>query len=453
MDTTTAPPVRRVDREALLAWYQRNRQRAAQIFDMVTDEVYFSRPITLRNPIVFYEGHIPAFSFNTLVKGALGRPSVDARLETLFARGIDPHELADDTHARGNEADLWPTRAEVRAFADEADRQVREAILYGDIDQPGHPLLDGAEAVYTIIEHEATHLETLMYMWHRLPLDQKRRPAGYAPTVEGPVPPQAWIDIPAGRATLGVDRGAVPFSWDNERNAHVVEVPAFRIEQQNVTNAAYLAFVEAGGYTQPQWWRDDDWAWVQREGLRHPTFWLHEDGQWLWRGMFDVLPLPPAWPVYVSQAEAHAYATWRGLALPTEAQYHRAAYGAPDDSMRPYPWGQAAPAPEHGVFDFTSWDPQPAGTHPAGQSAWGVHDLVGNGWEWTSSPFAPFPGFVPLPSYPEYSAEFFDGEHVVMKGASPATTRELLRPSFRNWFRTRYPYVYATFRCVEGGRP
>jgi len=158
--------------------------------------------------------------------------------------------------------------------------------------------------------------------------------------------------------------------------------------------------------------------------------------------------LPGAWPVYVSQAEAAAYARWRGARLPTEAEFQRAAYGSPEGE-RPHPWGDAAADASRGLFDFASWDPEPAGTHPKGASAWGIHDLVGNGWEWTSTPFAPFPGFQAMPSYPEYSADFFDGEHVVMKGASPATARELLRPSFRNWFRARYPYVYATFRCVR----
>ena len=104
------------------------------------------------------------------------------------------------------------------------------------------------------------------------------------------------------------------------------------------------------------------------------------------------------------------------------------------------------------MFDFSSWEPEPAGSHPDGRSAWDVDDLVGNGWEWTRTPFAPFPGFVPLASYPEYSADFFDEEHFVMKGASAATARELLRPTFRNWFRARYPYVYATFRCVREAR-
>jgi formylglycine-generating enzyme required for sulfatase activity len=151
----------------------------------------------------------------------------------------------------------------------------------------------------------------------------------------------------------------------------------------------------------------------------------------------------------VSHAEASAFARWRGARLPTEAEFQRAAFGTPDDQERRHPWGDAEPGPQHGVFDFVSWDPEPAGTHPMGRSAFGVHDLVGNGWEWTSTPFAPFPGFRPMAAYPEYSADFFDGDHYVMKGASPATARELLRPSFRNWFRPHYPYVYATFRLAK----
>jgi formylglycine-generating enzyme required for sulfatase activity len=135
----------------------------------------------------------------------------------------------------------------------------------------------------------------------------------------------------------------------------------------------------------------------------------------------------------------------------TEAEFQRAAFSTPGGAEQRHPWGNDDPTDRRGVFDFTSWDPRPVGTHPAGRSAWGVDDLVGNGWEWTETVFGPFPGFEPMASYPEYSADFFDGEHFVMKGASPATARELLRPSFRNWFRPRYPYVYAAFRCVKGG--
>ena len=167
----------------------------------------------------------------------------------------------------------------------------------------------------------------------------------------------------------------------------------------------------------------------------------------MWRGMFEFIPLPLAWPVYVSQAEASAYARWKGRRLMTEAEFHRAAFGTPAGEERELPWGAGVDA-SRGNFDFSNWEPVPAGSRPAGASAWGVHDLIGNGWEWTSTIFEPFPGFEPMPSYPEYSAEFFDGKHYVMKGASPATAKELIRRSFRNWFRANYPYVYAKFRTA-----
>ena len=440
-------------RQALIDWYVRNRARSKALFDLVNEEDYYSRPIALRHPIVFYEGHLPAFSFNTLVKRGLGRPSIDARLEALFARGIDPHESQGDAAARAADArGSWPARDEVQQFAVEADRQVLDALEREDLDRPGHPLLDRGEAAFAILEHEAMHQETLLYMWHRLPLDQKRRPADYAAVTDGLVPPPEWIEVPAGRATLGLDRDDLVFGWDNERPASAADLAAFAIERHNVTNAAFPEFVEAGGYGTARWWRPDDWAWVQAEGLRHPLFWEQHGGAWYWRGMFDLIPLPFSWPVYVSHAEASAYARWRGARLPSEAEFQRAAYGTPSGGDRTYPWGDAAPAAEHGALDFSTWDPHPAGNHPAGRSAWGIDDLVGNGWEWTGTVFAPFAGFTVTASYPEYSADFFDGEHFVMKGASPATARELVRPTFRNWFRARYRYVYATFRCARNSR-
>jgi ergothioneine biosynthesis protein EgtB len=434
------------DRQAALDWYCRTRARSRALFGLLGDEAYYSRPIALRHPIVFYEGHLPAFSFNTLVKRALGGASIDPALEALFARGIDPSEA----EAAGGGARVeWPSRDEVKAFAAEADRRVVEAITRADVDRPGHPLLDRAEAVFAIIEHEAMHQETLLYIWHRLPFDAKHPPAQYAPKLEGAVPRREWMEIPAGRATLGVDRTAIAFGWDNEFPAYAVDVPAFAIDRHDITNAVFVEFVEAGGYQDPKWWSRDDWNWIVHERVEHPLFWERHNDRWFWRGMFALIPLPLSWPVYVSHAEASAFARWRGARLPTEAEFQRAAFGTrghlSDDS--------AETAPRYGVFDFSSWDPEPAGSHPAGASAWGVEDLVGNGWEWTSTPFAPFPGFKPMASYPEYSADFFDGQHFVMKGASPATARELLRPTFRNWFRPRYPYVYATFRLVrEPGR-
>src|SRR5438874_10167461 len=145
------------DRASAAEWYRRNRARSHALFDLLADEAYYSQPIALRHPIVFYEGHLPAFSFNTLVKRALGLPPIDARLESLFARGIDPHEAAaagggDRVTSTGGSP--WPSRDDVHRFADAADRQVIDALEHADLDRPGDPLLDRAEAVFTILEHE-----------------------------------------------------------------------------------------------------------------------------------------------------------------------------------------------------------------------------------------------------------------------------------------------------------
>jgi len=260
------------------------------------------------------------------------------------------------------------------------------------------------------------------------------------------------VRVPAGRATLGVDPGEIPFAWDNELPRRLADVPAFDIGVHDVTNQEFLEFVEAGGYGREDLWDPEGWAWVREASATHPPFWARSEtggGDWEWIGMFERIPLPPAWPVWVTQVEASAYARWKGMRLPTEPEYHRAAYGTPEGTERRQPWGDAPPDETRGNFDFRQWEPVAVGSFPAGASAWGVHDLVGNGWEWTSTPFEPFPGFEPMASYPVYSTDFFDGKHYVMKGASPVTGRELVRRSFRNWFRPNYPHVYATFRCVR----
>ncbi len=217
-------PLSRVD---LVDRYRRNRERSRALFALLSDDAYYSQPIALRHPIVFYEGHLPGFSFNTLVRKGLGGPSIDPDLERLFARGIDPHEstaahaLAPDPQAQ------WPSREVVRAFANEADRLVIDALQQADLDVPGHPVLDRAEAVFAILEHEEMHQETLLYMWHRLAFAQKTAPAGHRPRTDGAPAPAEWIEVPEGRATLGVDREAAQFGWDNEHPACSMMVPGF----------------------------------------------------------------------------------------------------------------------------------------------------------------------------------------------------------------------------------
>src|SRR4051812_24921863 len=165
-----------LDRPALLDRFRRLRARTGELFALLDDGAYYEQPIALRNPIVFYEGHLPAFAVNTLIRKALGAPGIDPQLEVIFARGIDPDSEGTAT-ARGNPA--WPSREAVVAYAGEADRLIEEAIVSADLERAGHPLLDRAQALWVILEHEEMHQETLAYMWHQLPYSVKRKPRNY----------------------------------------------------------------------------------------------------------------------------------------------------------------------------------------------------------------------------------------------------------------------------------
>ena len=380
-----------VTREQLVDWYRRTRARTKSLFDLVTEDAYYDRPIPLRNPIVFYEGHLPAFAVNTLVKLTMHERGVDEHLETIFARGIDPADEESVT----SPTDLWPRREEVLAYNAKAEALVEEH-------------LRNCEAAFTIIEHELMHQETLLYLLHALPYEKKVwTAAAELPLSKRQQSCRTPIEIPAGKATLGHHPSF--FGWDNEFPSITVDVDAFEIEAHNVTNGDYLEYLEATGANPPHFW----------QGRSH------------WRGMFALEPLNENAPVYVTHEEAERYARWKNKRLPTEAEWHRAALGS-----------------KPGICDFATYG-DPVSIGQSDPSDFGVYDLTGNGWEWTSSVFEPFPGFRPMPSYLQYSADFFDGAHYVLKGASPVTPRELVRPSFRNWFRPNYPWVFATFRCAR----
>jgi gamma-glutamyl hercynylcysteine S-oxide synthase len=366
---------------------------------MVRPEAWLKRPIPERHRILFYAGHLDAFDWNQLRQDRPGLGPVDASLDRLFAFGIDPPtgELPQDKPTD------WPSISQTLAYVSLV-RERMERIIDGVSEQVLHIML----------EHRLMHAETLTYMLHNLSYDD-RLLSGPRALIDLPFAEPKMMDIPGGTAVLGLKREN-GFGWDNEYEQHRCEVPAFRISKYKVTNLEYLKFVQEGGPV--------------------PHYWFERGGEWFYRGMLSEMPLPANWPVYASYVQASAYAEWMGKALPTEPQFHRAASGIPVGRLQ-------------GNFDFKHPDAVPVTATPAGDSAFGVSQLIGNGWEWTRTVFHPFPGFKPFPSYPGYSADFFDGDHFVLKGASPATDARLVRPSFRNWFRRQYPYAYTAFRLVE----
>ena len=416
------------------------------LFDLVKPDSLYERPIPERHRIIFYIGHLEAFDWNLLGERVFSRRSSRSDFDRLFAFGIDPvgGGLPDDKPSD------WPALQQVRDYA----TKIRQTL---DNDLLRHPLETNGQQfplntlLNVAIEHRLMHAETLAYMLHQLSLDRKVTQARPARSHTKPVVPR-MMDIPSGTVTLGLPRDGERFGWDNEYEAHTVDVSAFSIDEYKVTNRQYLDFLQAGGYETRSLWTDADWNWRTTNNISQPIFWKRLGNEWLYRGMFeeasfddDVLSAP----VYVSHAEANAYAQWAGKQLPTEAEWHRAAYGSTDGTEHKYPWGSSEPTTRLGNLDFAGWSPMPTNSFPDANSAFGVADLLGNGWEWTSTHFAPFPGFESFPFYRGYSANFFDGKHFVMKGGSMRTAACMLRRSFRNWFQPHYQYVYTGFRCVR----
>jgi formylglycine-generating enzyme required for sulfatase activity len=399
----------------LLSEIQSAREQSDRLFEILRPEALYDRPIAQRHRVIFYIGHLDGFDAIQIAREGAGKKSPDPAFDSLFQAGIDP----DSGHLPTDTPADWPSLQQVRNYVQRCRRRVDEAI-------------DECAEEYVLLstEHRQMHLETLAYMFHNFAYDRKMRHPETPRTGAGIHEPvrNEWREIPAGEAILGApDDGR--FGWDNEFAEVRRQVPAFLIRQYKVTNGEYLRFVQAGA---PM-----------------PHFWTMRNGEVYYRGMFEEITLPLSWPVYVTQQEAQNYADWMGARLPSEEEFHRAAYGTSHGETREYPWGDAAPTWSRGNFDFKRWDPEPVNATPAGDSTFGVSQLVGNGWEWTNTVFAPFPGFHSRASYPGYSANFFDGEHNVIKGGSSRTAARLLRGSFRNWFRRDYPYVYAGFRCVK----
>jgi iron(II)-dependent oxidoreductase len=444
-DSVQAAVISIDSRQQLLARLKWARAQTDELFQLVRPEALYDRPIPERHRLIFYRGHLETFDWNLLGRQIFGLDCFHPGFDKLFAFGIDPV----DRGLPSDQPSDWPQRAEIDRYNGRIRKSldaVLEKVSFADPDQP---LLRQGLVLHVAIEHRLMHAETLAYMLHQLPLERKfAPPAALAPAAVRPA--HKMIRIPAATATLGRRRTAADdFGWDNEFEANQRFVPAFEIDAYNVTNGQFLDFLRAGGYQEPELWSASDWEWKSKRGVNQPQFWRRRGEAWFLQGMFEELPLPLDWPVYVSHAEATAYLRSVGKTLPTEEQFHRAAYGTPAGREREFPWGEELPNRRYGNFDFQRWNPTPVGAYPDGHSAFGIADLVGNGWEWTSSIFEPFAGFQAFPFYPGYSTDFFDGRHFVVKGGSSRTAACLLRRSFRNWFQPHYPYVYATFRGVQ----
>ncbi len=399
-------------RDQAAAGLERARARTLWLTDI--DEGELRRQHSpLMSPLVWDLAHIGQQEDLWLLRGGVdGRggvlpPEVD-RLYDAFS------------FARAERAEL-PLLSPAKARQFIAD--VRECVL---------GVLDASADIFPFVmveQHEQQHVETMLathQLRNGLPL------LGLG----DPLPPgrevlRGAVLIPAGEFVLGVDGHDTPASLDNERPAHVVDLPAFRIGRVPVTNAEWQNFIADGGYHQPRWWSPRGWQHRAEAELERPQFWSVDGTR---RRFGTVEEIPADEPVqHVCFFEAEAYASWAGARLPTEQEWEKAAAWDPDRGRRRrWPWGDSDVTPALANLGGGALRPAAVGAYPAGASAYGVEQMIGDVWEWTSSDFQPWPGFSPM-LYRQYSAPFFGGDFRVLRGGAWSAAPSAVRPSFRNW--------------------
>jgi iron(II)-dependent oxidoreductase len=429
-------------RERAVAALTAARERTRTLTDCVDERDLTAQHSPLMSPLVWDLAHIGNQEELWLLRAVGGREALRPEIDGIY-------DAFEHPRSERPSLPLLPP-AEAHRYAAEVRGRVLDALATERFG--GRPLTAAGFAYGMVAQHEQQHDETML-ITHQL----RRGPAA----LTAPPPPPAPADaallpaevlVPGGPFTMGTS--TEPWALDNERPAHVREVAPFWIDTVPVTNGAYQRFIADGGYRDARWWDPAGWAFVREHDLAAPLFWHREGNAWLRRRFGVTEPVPEAEPVlHVSWYEADAYARWAGRRLPTEAEWEKAARHDPESGRsRRYPWGDADPGPLHANLGQRHLSPAPAGSYPAGASPLGVRQLIGDVWEWTSSDFAPYPGFRAFP-YDEYSLVFFGPDYKVLRGGSFGVDPVACRGTFRNWDYPIRRQIFSGFRTARDASP
>lgn len=430
----------------LIANLQDSRNRTLELFNDLDDSQIMGPKIRTVNPLKWEIAHTAHFYEFFILRQLYGHDSViGERADQLYDSINIHHDVRWDLPL--------PSREDTLAYM--------QAVLDRLVER-----LDGDTAseqdsfIYQFgIFHEDMHTEA--FLWARQNLAYPTPSlaiAGDVSTERSAGSHAGWATVPGGRFRLGAEKSA-RFMFDNEKWAHEVIIAPFEISKAALTNAEFQAFVDDGGYGDQRFWDKDGWAWRREAEAQHPVYWqLNGPGNWLVRRFDRTFPLPPHEAViHVNWYEATAYCNWAGVRLPSEAEWEVAALGqagadghlAENIAMgkRRYPWGNTAPDATHANLDGRGLGPVDVGALPAGDSAFGCRQMLGNVWEWTADTFLPF-GEFSADVYKEYSTMLF-GDTKVMRGGAWTTRGRMIHGTYRNFFGPERRDVFAGFRTCK----
>jgi iron(II)-dependent oxidoreductase len=440
------------------------RHKTLQLLDRIADELLKIRVHDFYSPIGWHFGHIAMTEEYWTLGQALGRPPCDAQLTFLYAN-IPANPKDNRVHL--------PERAQIVAYLARTRARALSALWEADLDTEA-PLLADGYAWDFAHQHECQHQETIAELLQLLCKHAAHSPTLPTAVAEAILAPAEADHAPAIGISIGISKGSgkeivTPVTemvslpggtfcmgsedrhgYDNEKSAHEVAVAPFLLDRHPVTAAQWVEFIRDGGYRRPELWTPEGWEWRQRERAERPEYWFPVARGYGYFGPSGVRAIDPAEPVSsISWYEADAYARWRGKRLPTEAEWEYAAASDPATGRtHRYPWGDDPEPPQHVDCDLRGSGPLPVAVAAAGsRNAFGLQDMAGKVWEWTATPFLPYPGFVAYP-YDGYSKDHMDGTHYVCRGGSWATDPRILRCSFRNWYVPTYRQGLLGLRCA-----
>jgi len=433
-----------VTREQVSDYFHQTSDLYESLFETLkNDEAYYFKPIHLRHPLIFYYGHTNTFFINKLILAHLITERVNPKFESMFAVGVDEMGWDDVNEMNYN----WPTPAEIKAYRASVRLVVDELIcklplnLPIDWDSPWWTILMG-------IEHERIHLETssVLIRQQTLQLVQKYVNWAQCQAVDVTAPVNTLVDVPA--RDIVFSKSAEYFGWDNEYGQFKTHCPAFQASKYLTSNAEFLAFVDAGGYQDDQYWQEEGLSWRQYEQAMHPSFWIKNGNAWKLRLMTSEIDMPWSWPVEVNYHEAKAFCQWQSIQLgkpvrmPTEFEWYSIyeQAGLSDEKV--------ASTTQANLFIDHFASPCPVNQFAHGD----FYDVVGNVWQWTETPIFPFDGFEVHPLYDDFTTPTFDGRHNLMKGGSWIATGNEAIKSARYAFR-RHFFQHVGFRYIVTDTP